>query len=237
MVPPHLDDEQELLFNRIVDTRARVLQQTNQNQEEKEKQEENSTDLLLFDECGALRGPWNAEVASPALGQHLERLATAVRTDNCLPDRIFEVAILAVGVHWMAPFEWVAHEKLARRAGISPVALALVKANAPPERLHPPLLQSDELAAYAFSRELALTKRVSEDTYRSTRAALRGYGGCHGGDRAMADLALTLACYHGVSVILNAFEVPLPQGHDNPFPFPSTNTHTQTQAKEEEKQA
>ena len=36
----------------------------------------------LFDEAGALRGPWNPEVASPALGRHLERFATAVRSEK-----------------------------------------------------------------------------------------------------------------------------------------------------------
>ena len=34
----------------------------------------------------------------------------------------------------------------------------------------------------------------------------------------MADLSLTIACYHGVSVLLNSFEVALPEGVPRPFP-------------------
>ena len=74
MVPPDLDASQQRLYDTIVDTRVDVVGRA-----------------ALFDEHGALRGPWNAEVASPALGQHLERLATAVRSENSLEPRLYEV--------------------------------------------------------------------------------------------------------------------------------------------------
>ena len=94
-VPPHLDAAQQTLYDNIVDTRIKVVGRE-----------------ALFDESGGLRGPWNHEVTSPALGQHLERLATAVRTENSLEARLYEVAILVVGVHWQAQFEWYAHEQM-----------------------------------------------------------------------------------------------------------------------------
>ena len=50
-VPPHLDAPQRELFDAIVDSRMRIVGRD-----------------ALFDEAGALRGPWNPEVASPALG-------------------------------------------------------------------------------------------------------------------------------------------------------------------------
>ena len=108
--PPHLSEAQQELFDDIVSTRAGVVGKE-----------------ALFDEQGGLRGPWNAEVASPQLGKHLERLASAVRHQNSLEPRLYEVAILVVGVHWRAQFEWYAHERLARKAGIAEVA-------APPTR-------------------------------------------------------------------------------------------------------
>ena len=52
-VPPHLDAPQQELFDAIVDSRMRIVGRD-----------------ALFDEAGALRGPWNPEVASPALGRH-----------------------------------------------------------------------------------------------------------------------------------------------------------------------
>jgi len=77
MVPPDLDASQQRLYDTIVDTRVGIVGKA-----------------ALFDEQGALRGPWNAEVASPALGQHLERLATAVRSENSLEPRLYEVTAL-----------------------------------------------------------------------------------------------------------------------------------------------
>ena len=194
-VPPHLDAPQRELFDAIVDSRMRIVGRD-----------------ALFDEAGALRGPWNPEVASPALGRHLERLATAVRAENSLEARVYEVAILAVGAHWRAQFEWYAHEKLARAAGVAEAAFPLMKARAPPEALAG-VLAPDELAAYALARELMATQRVSDATYAAAKAAL-------GSDRAMADLAMTMGCYSAVSTILNVFEVALPAGAEHPFPEP-----------------
>ena len=129
-VPPQLDEAQKTLFENIVSTRINIVGYD-----------------ALFDEAGGLRGPWNAEVASPGLGQHLERLATAVRANNSLEPRVYEVAILAVGVHARAQFEWYAHERIARKAGVADVALCLIKAAAPAAEISG-ALQEDELAAY-----------------------------------------------------------------------------------------
>ena len=193
-VPPHLDAAQEALYNDIVDTRLHIIGRE-----------------ALFDEAGALRGPWNPEVASPALGRHLERFATAVRSENSLEARVYEVAILVVGVHWRAQFEWYAHEKIARDAGVPEAALPLIKAAAPADELAR-VLRPDELAVYKLSLELMETKRVSAATYAETKAALGN------DDRKMADLSLTLGCYGAVSTLLNMFEVPVPTGEPLPFP-------------------
>ena len=44
--------------------------------------------------------------------------------------RTLQVAILVVGVHWRSQFEWYAHEKLARKAGVAEAALPLIRAGA-----------------------------------------------------------------------------------------------------------
>jgi len=198
MVPPNLDEEQQRLYNNIVDTRINIV-----------------GEQALFDENGALRGPWNPEVASPALGQHLERLATAVRSSNSLEPRLYEVAILVVGVHWQAQFEWYAHEQIARKAGVAEAAFPLMRERARPERLVG-VLREDEAAVYRLAFELMETKRVSSATYVETKAILGG------DDRKMADLGMTMGCYSAVSTLLNMFEVALPEGVPLPFPEPPT---------------
>jgi len=202
MIPAVLNEAQLQLFETIVASRNKVL-----------------PSAKLFDESGALRGPWNVEVASPALGTHLERLADAVRTQNSLPPRLYEVAILAVGVHWKSQYEWFAHEALAARAGVSPAALALIKDGAPAERLSGQL-QADEAAVYKLSVELLQTKRVSSCTYATTKQALGG------DDTKMADLCMTIGCYNAVCAILNMFNVALPPGAPLPFPEPADAPHS-----------
>ena len=96
-----------------------------------------------------------------------------VRTENSLEARVYEVAILAVGAHWTAQFEWYAHEKIARKAGVAEAAFPLIKALAPPEQLAG-ILEPDEAAAYALARELLQTSRVSDATY-VRRADLPSY--------------------------------------------------------------
>ena len=49
-----------------------------------------------------------------------------------------------------------------------------------------------------------------------------------GDDKKMADLCMSMGCYHAVSNILNMFEVPLPPGEELPFPEPPvTHGHRQ----------
>ncbi|KAL1495281.1 hypothetical protein AB1Y20_017141 [Prymnesium parvum] len=194
IAPPLLSAEQHELYTSIVDSRIHVVGKE-----------------ALFDEHGGLRGPWNAEVASPALGKHLERLATAVRTENSLEPRLYEVAILVVGVHWRAQFEWFAHEKIARKAGVAEAALPLIKAAVSAEELVG-ILKDDEVAVYKLAIELMQTNRVSDATYVATKRALGG------DDKKMVDLCMTMGCYSAVSKILNMFEVAIPQGEPLPFP-------------------
>lgn len=144
MVPPNLNEEQQKLYNNIVDTRVKIV-----------------GEKALFDDNGGLRGPWNPEVASPALGQHLERLATAVRSANSLEARLYEVAILVVGVHWQAQFEWYAHEQIARKAGVAEASFPLMKAAVPAAELEG-ILRPDEVAVYKLALELMETKRSDD---------------------------------------------------------------------------
>ena len=73
------------------------------------------------------------------------------------------------------------------------------------------VLQPDEVAVYRLALELMQTKRVSAATYAATKAALGD------DDRRMADLCMTMGCYSAVCMVLNMFEVALPDGEPLPF--------------------
>ena len=87
------------------------------------------------------------------------------------PDTL-QVAVLVVSVHWQAQFEWYAHEKLARKAGVAEAALPLIRAGAPPAALEGVLLP-DEVAVYQLAQELMTTRRVSAATFAAAKQVLQ----------------------------------------------------------------
>ena len=187
-----LNDTQRAMYDRIVESRTSAGIPASK----------------ILDEGGALRGPWNAQVTAPAIGVHLEQMATAVRAENSLPPRLYELGILVVGASWRSQFEWFAHEPIARKAGITDAALEKIKELRPPSELEPHL-QPDEFAVYQFCRELSESKRASDSTFSALRAHLT--------EPQVADLVFSMGCYHAVSLTLNVFEVALPEGASPPF--------------------
>lgn len=159
---------------------------------------------FLTNEEGGLVGPFNAWLYSPKVGQRVQRLGEALRFGSSLPDVLLEVAILVTAQHWRAHFEWWAHARLARRAGVAPAAIAAIHEGREPE-----FDDADQRLVYDFCRGLLANKRVGDETYGKIRELL--------GEQGLVDLISLLGYYGLVSMTLNVFEVPLPEGIEAPF--------------------
>lgn len=72
----------------------------------------------LVDPDGALRGPFNAFLLSPAVGGPLQELGAAVRYGTAFGDRAREIAVLVVASVQGSAFERAAHEAVGRVAGL-----------------------------------------------------------------------------------------------------------------------
>ena len=158
----------------------------------------------LLDTTGALVGPFNAWLLSPAIGDRIQRLGEAIRFNSSLPQNVLEVAILVEAREWRAEFEWWAHVRLARRAGVSSEVIAAIQ-----EQRDPVFTDAGEEIAWRFSRELLESRRVSANTYRAARERF--------GENGVMELITLLGYYTLVSMTLNAFEVPLPEGEEPAF--------------------
>ena len=153
---------------------------------------------------GGLVGPFNAFLYSPDVGLRVQALGEALRFSNSLPNQLLEIAVLMTAFEWKAQFEWWAHERLARRAGLDEEIIAALKAG------RRPAFDDDKAAAvYDFSREMLDTKRVREETYNRTVELLS--------EQQVVDLISLLGYYSLVAMTLNAFDVPVPDGEDLPF--------------------
>ena len=67
---------------------------------------------------GGLRGPFEAWLRSPELADRAQQLGAYCRFGTSLPRDVNELAILLTGKHWRAQFEFWAHARLAREAGL-----------------------------------------------------------------------------------------------------------------------
>ena len=151
-----------------------------------------------------LIGPFGVWVRAPKVGGAVQALGAAVRFGSSLAENVKEVAICTVGAFYKAKFEFAAHERLARRAGVDEVALERLQSGEDPE------LEGDEAVAYRVASRLVEKHRIDSATYAAAVAAF--------GEEGLIELVTTIGYYCVVSLTLNAFEVPLPESWTDPFP-------------------
>ena len=92
-----LDETGQALWDQIVSTRS----------------------AAVVDEQGGLRGPFNPWVHVPEVGRRAADLGAHLRFGVSVERRLPELAIITVGAHWKAEFEWWAHVPMAREHGVS----------------------------------------------------------------------------------------------------------------------
>ena len=153
---------------------------------------------------GRVVGPLRVWLSSPELAERAQELGAFCRFGTSLAPRLSELAILVTGAFWRAGFEWHAHAPIAIEAGLPADAVEAIRLGKVPKFAH-----EDERAVYEFSRELWSERRVSDATYRRTSDLL--------GNKTVVELVAILGYYGLISMTINVFEVPLPQGADQPF--------------------
>ena len=66
-----------------------------------------------------VRGPLGVWLHRPKLADRAQALGQYCRYDSSLPPRLSELAILLLGRHWLAEYEWAAHKPFALEAGLA----------------------------------------------------------------------------------------------------------------------
>jgi 4-carboxymuconolactone decarboxylase len=154
---------------------------------------------------GRVVGPFPAWLQTPELARRARGLSEFVRFKASLPKPLSELAILITGRHWKAEFEFWAHARLGREAGLDE---ELIRAIA--ERRRPAFSNTEQEIVYDLITELYETRRVADATHARAVEAF--------GLPAVVELVATAGYYSLVSMTLNAFAVGLPEGESSPFP-------------------
>jgi 4-carboxymuconolactone decarboxylase len=146
---------------------------------------------------GAVQGPHSVLLHVPPLADRVGELGDYLRFHGILPGADRELGILSAGRELGARYEWQAHEPIARREGVRPEAIEIVRAKGSLDGL-----SSRERVIVEVVRSLFREHVLPAELFQRALAEL--------GRERLVEL-VALAGYYGlIGVVLNGFEVDLP---------------------------
>lgn len=148
---------------------------------------------------GGVRGPLAVWLHRPELAARAQELGRYCRYDTSLNARQSELAILTVARHWGSEFEWAAHEPEALKAGLPPEVAEAIRTGAIPS-----FDDEADRVVHAVASSVLTTGSVSDDLYAATLDVL--------GPERLVDLVGILGYYCLISLTLNVFRIPPPDG-------------------------
>jgi 4-carboxymuconolactone decarboxylase len=152
-----------------------------------------------------LGGPFGVYARAPSIGHEAQALGAAVRfRASELAENVKEVAICTVGAFYRAKFEFAAHRELAVAAGVDPEEIDKLRVGELPS------FKGAEDLSYRVATSLLNLHRLDSNTYTG---ALGQFG-----EEGLIELVTIIGYYCMVALTLNAFEVPLTSGMEDPFP-------------------
>jgi 4-carboxymuconolactone decarboxylase len=171
---------------------------------------------VVYDEVisgprGRLIGPLRAIIHSPDLAARWSRFGEFLRFSTCLPPKLNELAIIVAGRFWNSQLEFKVHSKAALDAGLHAAAVEAIRVAA-----QPTFADLAEGEVYEFARELVQTGSVTDETHA---AVTRRWG-----ERGVVELTAVIGYYTMVCFTLNAHQIPLPDGGDDPLPVSGRGT-------------
>lgn len=148
-------------------------------------------------------GPRMVLLNHPTLAEAWAALADVIKNAG-YSARLRELVVLMVARHWRADFEWYAHEKQARAAGLPEPVIESIKAG-----VRPPFDDASDAAVYDYCAAIQDRHRVSDEIYDKVLALL--------GKSGIIELTALIGHYTSVSITLIAHRIVLPEGEAPPF--------------------
>ena len=153
---------------------------------------------VIAGQRGKVPAPMIAWLRNPELARRAQHLGELLRYETSLAPALSEFAILVCGKHWTSHHEWTAHKKIALAAGVDPRTIDDIAAGRSPF-LSGPL----EDIVYQVSSTLLSKGKLPNALYQQGLETL--------GERGMVELVGILGYYSMVALMLNAFEIGLPE--------------------------
>jgi 4-carboxymuconolactone decarboxylase len=168
--PAHLDDEQRAVYDAIASGPRK-----------------------------GVRGPLAVWLHRPRLADRAQALGRYCRYDSSLPPRLSELAIMLMGRHWLAEYEWAAHKPFALEAGLATDVIDAIRDGHPPA-----FARRDEALVYAFMEQLHARRAIADTLYADLEREI--------GRDGLVDLVGVAGYYTLISMTIKVFDVPPPAG-------------------------
>ena len=153
---------------------------------------------------GGIRGPFVALLHAPELARRVAHLGEYLRFNNSLDDAIAEFAVLITARQWTAQFEFFAHARHARNAGVDPAKIEAIA-----KRQRPVNMSPAEATVYDFCTALHERHAVGDENFKRVTDLY--------GHRGAADLIALTGYYTMVAMVLNVAEASVPAGEKPPL--------------------
>ncbi len=148
---------------------------------------------------GSVRGPYGVLLHSPDLAARVAHTGAYVRFDLDISEAHREIIICATAREIRQQYEFSAHARLARQAGVSEDTVHAIATGKAPEGL-----SGIEASLVKYVQELSQNHKISDDTFNAVSG--------HFGMQKTVEITALIGHYLLVGQILSAFEVDLPDG-------------------------
>ena len=148
---------------------------------------------------GSVRGPYGVLLHSPDLAARVAHTGAYVRFDLDISEAHREIIICATAREIRQQYEFSAHARLARQAGVSEDVVSVIASGKAPEGL-----SGIEASLVKYVQELSQNHKISDDTFNAVSG--------HFGMQKTVEITALIGHYLLVGQILSAFEVDLPDG-------------------------
>ena len=160
-------------------------------------------DQQYFDEIvgsrGSVRGPYGILLHSPQLAARVAHTGTFVRFEFDVPEALKELVIITTARDVTSQYEFSAHARLAREAGVSEETIQAVAKGTAPQGL-----SGDEEILVRYTKELVGNHKISDATFNAVKDRF--------GVQDTVNFTGLIGHYLLVGQILLAFDVELAPG-------------------------
>lgn len=165
--------------------------------EQMNTQQREVADTIASGPRGALKGPFLALIHNPALAGKVQALGEHLRYGTGIAQQLVEIAILVTARRWSCDYEWAAHARIAREAGLRLEIIEPISRKEKPEGMN-----SQESSLYTFAYETVWNGEPSEATFDALITEF--------GKPASLDVLAVCGYYTMLAFVLNTASLPLP---------------------------